>query len=62
VQSGLGPVLEQNLGAFFPFFRVSPGVAGASLALAVALGFLAAIVPARGAAKLEVIGALRRIG
>ena len=58
----LGPVLEQNLGAFFPFFRVSPSVAGASLALAVALGFLAAIVPARGAAKLEVIGALRRIG
>ncbi len=62
VQSGLGPVLEQNLGAFFPFFRVSPGVAGASLALAVALGFLAAVVPARSAAKLEVIGALRRIG
>jgi len=62
VQAGLGPVLEQNLGAFFPFFRVSPGVAGASLLLAVALGFLAAIVPARSAAKLEVIGALRRIG
>jgi putative ABC transport system permease protein len=62
VQAGLGPVLEQNLGAFFPFFRVSPGVAAASLALAVALGFLAAIVPARSAAKLEVIGALRRVG
>jgi putative ABC transport system permease protein len=62
VQGVLGPVLEQNLGAFFPFFRVSPSVAGASLLLAVALGFLAAIVPARSAAKLEVIGALRRVG
>lgn len=57
-----GPLLEENMGAFFPFFRVSPGVAGAAFGLAVLLGLLAAILPARSAAKLEVIGALRRIG
>jgi putative ABC transport system permease protein len=62
VQGALGPVLEQNLGAFFPFFRVSPVVAAASFGLAVLLGLLAAVVPARGASKLEVIGALRRVG
>jgi putative ABC transport system permease protein len=62
VQGGLGPVLEQNLGAFFPFFRVSPTVAGVSLALAIVLGVLAAVIPARSAARLEVVGALRRVG
>jgi putative ABC transport system permease protein len=62
VQGVLGPALEQNLGAFFPFFRVSPSVAVASFALAVMLGLLAALVPARSAARLEVVGALRRVG
>jgi len=62
VQGGLGPVLEQNLGAFFPFFRVSPGVALTSFGLAILLGGLAAILPARSAANLEVVGALRRVG
>jgi putative ABC transport system permease protein len=62
VEKGLGRVLEENLGAFFPFFRVSPGVAGAAFVLAILLGVLAAIIPARGAAKLEVVSALRRVG
>jgi len=62
VQGGLGPVLEQNLGAFFPFFRVSPSVAITSFGLAILLGGLAAILPARSAANLEVVGALRRVG
>ncbi len=62
VQGALGPVLEQNLGAFFPFFRVSPSVAGLALGLAVLLGVLAAVIPARGAARLEVVSALRRVG
>jgi putative ABC transport system permease protein len=57
-----GPLLEENMGAFFPFFRVSGSVAFAAVALAVLLGLLAAILPARSAAKLEVIGALRRVG
>jgi putative ABC transport system permease protein len=62
VRGFFGPLLEENLGAFFPFFRVSGGVAFAAVALAVLLGLLGSILPARSAAKLEVIGALRRVG
>lgn len=62
VEKGIGRVLEENMGAFFPFFRVSSGVAGAAFVLAVLLGILAAIIPARGAARLEVVSALRRVG
>jgi putative ABC transport system permease protein len=58
----IGPVIEQNFGAYFPFFRVSPSVAAMAFGLAVLLGFLAALIPARQAAKLEVVGALRRVG
>ena len=62
VNFALGPVIEQNFGAYFPFFRVSPSVAAMAFGLAMLLGFLAALIPARQAAKLEVVGALRRVG
>jgi putative ABC transport system permease protein len=62
VQQGLGRFLEENMGAWFPFFRVSPAVAGAALGLSVALAVLAAIIPARSAAKLHVVDSLRRVG
>jgi putative ABC transport system permease protein len=62
VTAFFGPLLEENMGAFFPFFRVSGSVAFAAVSLAVLLGLLGAILPARSAAKLEVIGALRRVG
>ena len=62
VNFALGPIIEQNFGAYFPFFRVSPSVAAMAFGLAVLLGFLAALIPARQAAKLEVVGALRRVG
>lgn len=62
VNFALGPAIEQNFGAYFPFFRVSPSVAAMAFGLAVLLGFLAALIPARQAAKLEVVGALRRVG
>jgi len=62
VEKGFGRFLEENLGAFFPFFRVSPDVAGMAFGLAVVLGFVAAIIPARQAARLEIVSALRRVG
>jgi len=62
VQKALGPALEENMGAFFAFFRVTPELALLSFVCAALLGLLAAIVPARTAAKLEVISALRRVG
>ncbi|HTQ07998.1 MAG TPA: FtsX-like permease family protein [Polyangiaceae bacterium] len=62
IQNGIGPALEQNLGQMFAVFRVTPDLAGLSFLLALALGALAAVVPARNAAKLEVVSALRRVG
>jgi putative ABC transport system permease protein len=62
VNFALGPFIEQNFGAIFPFFRVSPSVAVMAFVLAVLLGFVAALLPARQASKLEVVGALRRVG
>jgi putative ABC transport system permease protein len=62
VNFGVGPFVEENFGAIFPFFRVSPSVAGMAFGLSLLLGLLAALLPARQAARLEVVGALRRVG
>jgi putative ABC transport system permease protein len=62
IDQGFGRFLEENMGAWFPFFDVSPGVAGAALGLSVLLSLAAAIIPARSAAKLHVIDSLRRVG
>lgn len=62
VNGVFGPFVEENFGAFFPFFRVSPSVAGTAFVLSLLLGLFAALIPARQAARLEVVGALRRVG
>jgi len=62
VEKGFGRFLEENLGAFFPFFRISPGIAVMAFGLAVVLGLVAAIIPARQAARLQIVSALRRVG
>src|SRR6188768_2063833 len=54
--------VEEGEVPYFPFFHVSPSVAGLAFGLAVALSFLAALIPARQAARLEVVSALRRVG
>ena len=61
VELGIGRWLEENMGGFFPFFRVPPLMALLAVVLAVCLGVIAAIGPARGAARLEVTEALRRV-
>ena len=53
---GLGPLLGP-LGGFY----MSPAVAAQGLAIAVAVGFVAGIVPAWNGARLNVIEALRRL-
>ncbi len=62
VQLGVGRILEENFGAFFPYFRVSADTALVAGLLSVALGALSAIVPAMQASKLTIIDALRRVG
>jgi putative ABC transport system permease protein len=62
VNNGMGRVIEENMGQFFPQFRVQPQIAGIALMLAIALGFIAAVLPARRASRLQVVEALRRVG
>ncbi|HTM45091.1 MAG TPA: FtsX-like permease family protein [Polyangiaceae bacterium] len=62
VNLGIGRFLEENMGAWFPFFRVPMTTAAAALVLAGLLGVAAAVVPAYRASRLNVIDALRRVG
>lgn len=61
VELGLGRWLEENMGGFFPYFRIEPGTMGAAVLLAVGLALSAAAIPAYRASKLSVTGALRRV-
>jgi putative ABC transport system permease protein len=61
VEKGMGRWLEENMGSFFPYFRVPPLMVVAAFFLAVALGVGASILPARQAMKLRVTDALRRV-
>lgn len=62
VQLGIGRFLEENMGAYFPFFRIGADTAIAALLLAGLLGLCAAIWPAYQASKLKVVDSLRRVG
>jgi putative ABC transport system permease protein len=62
VNNGLGRVIEENMGNMFPQFKVQPQIALIAFGLATLLGLLAAILPARKAAGLQVVEALRRGG
>lgn len=53
------PMFLQALGTFFPGYRVTPQIAGMGLALALATGLVAGIVPAWRASKLRTVDALR---
>jgi putative ABC transport system permease protein len=61
INLGLGRFIEENLGQFFPFFRVSVETAGLALGLAVALGLCASIPSVIRAYRLHVIEALRKV-
>lgn len=61
VEKGLGGFLEENMGSFFPFFRIAGPTAITALVLALLLGVIAAAIPAYRASKLEVVEAVRRI-
>ena len=62
VNNGLGRVIEENMGNMFPQFKVQPQIAAFAFGLALVLGVVAAIFPARKAARLQVVEALRRVG
>jgi putative ABC transport system permease protein len=61
VELGLGRVLEENMGAWFPYFRIDTKTYGLAMAFALALAATASIVPAVRAGRLSVTDALRRV-
>ena len=62
VERGLGRFLEENMGNFFPYFRIPPETWVVALVLSTFLGLLAAVLPAYQAAKLDVVDSLRNVG
>jgi putative ABC transport system permease protein len=62
VEKGIGRFLEEEMPGFFPFFRVPPATAVTALLLAMALGLIAAAIPAYQASRLNVVNALRKVG
>jgi putative ABC transport system permease protein len=62
VEKGMGRFIEENMGSFFPYFRVSAGTALIALALAIVMAGAAGLVPAMRAARLRVADAVRRVG
>jgi putative ABC transport system permease protein len=62
VERGFGRFLEENMGGFFPYFRIASDTMFLALALSIVLGAVAALIPAYRASKIDVIEALRRVG
>lgn len=62
VEQGVGRFIEENMGGFFPYFRIEASTIVTAIALSLLLGVLAAGLPAYRAAKLNVVDSLRRVG
>jgi putative ABC transport system permease protein len=61
INLGVGRFIEENMGSFFPYFRLVPENMVLGLALAAGLGGAAAFIPAWRASKLRVVDAVRRV-
>jgi putative ABC transport system permease protein len=62
INLGVGRFIEENMGSYFPYFRLTVENAGLAFGVAVLLGIGAAVLPARGAARLTLVDALRKVG
>jgi putative ABC transport system permease protein len=62
VNNVMGRAIEENMGAWFPYFRVEPHVAVLAMIIAILLATTAALIPAIQAGRISVTDALRRVG
>jgi putative ABC transport system permease protein len=62
VNNVLGRAIEENMGSWFPYFRVEPKVAGLAFVIAIALSAVASLIPSIQAGRVSVTDALRRVG
>ncbi|MGZ3453099.1 MAG: ABC transporter permease [Polyangiales bacterium] len=61
VEQGLGRFLEENMGSFFPYFRIDPKTTVLAMVAALVLSALASAIPALSAARLKTVDALKRL-
>ena len=61
INFGVGRFLEENMGAFFPYFRLETANILLGLGVAALLGAAASAIPAWRASKLVVVDAVRRV-
>jgi putative ABC transport system permease protein len=61
VELGMGRWLEENMGAWFPYFRIDTKTYLLGIGFAIALSVTASILPAVRAGRLSVTEALRRV-
>lgn len=62
VNDVMGRAIEENMGSWFPYFRVEPQTAGLAVLIAIGLAAVASLVPSIQAGRVSVIEALRRVG
>jgi putative ABC transport system permease protein len=61
INYGMARWVEQNMGAYFPYFRLEGAAIAGAVVVAMVVGLLAGAIPAWQASKLRVVDALRRI-
>lgn len=61
VEMGMGRWLEENMGGFFPYFRIENATLALAMGLSILLGVAASLLPAMRAARLPITEALRRV-
>ncbi|HTB76329.1 MAG TPA: FtsX-like permease family protein, partial [Polyangiaceae bacterium] len=57
----IGRFIEENMGSFFPYFRLVPANMLLAIGLSALLGGAAAVIPAWRASQLRVVDAVRRV-
>lgn len=61
VCNGFAKFVTENLGSFFPVFRLSPETVYTAVAASFAVGLLAALLPCARAANIRIVDAIRRV-
>lgn len=61
INLGVGRFIEENMGTFFPYFRLEPANMALGLFVALLLGGAASALPAWRASRLNVVDAVRRV-
>jgi putative ABC transport system permease protein len=61
INFGFSRFIEENMGGFFPYFRLETGNILLGMALAALLGAAASTIPAWRASKLKIVDAVRRV-